>query len=50
MTKAFAKNKATPTRYRAEGMENAVKRAPALPSTKKQPETETGKLLLLAQF
>jgi hypothetical protein len=49
MTRALAKDKATPTRYRAEGIENAVKRASVLlPTTKKQPETETGKLLLLA--
>jgi hypothetical protein len=43
MTKALAKDKATPTRYRAEGMENAMKRAWVLP-TKKEPETEAGKL------
>jgi hypothetical protein len=47
MTKALAKDTATPTGYRAEGMENAVKRAPLLPS-KKQAENETGKLQLLA--
>jgi hypothetical protein len=43
MTKALAKDKATPTRYRAEGIENAIKRARVLP-TKKQPTSESGKL------
>jgi hypothetical protein len=31
MTKAFARNKATPTQYRAEGIQNALKQAPELP-------------------
>jgi hypothetical protein len=43
MTKALAKDKATPTRYRAEGIENALKRAQVLP-TKKKPENKIGKL------
>ena len=41
--KALANDKATPTRYQAEGIENAMKRAWVLP-TKKKPENETGKL------
>ena len=43
MTKALAKDKATPTQYQAEGIENNMKCDQLLP-TKKQPETETGKL------
>jgi hypothetical protein len=43
MTKALAKDKTTPTRYWAERIENAIKRARVLP-TKKKPENDTGKL------
>jgi hypothetical protein len=46
MSKALAKDKATPARYRAEGIENAMKRARFLP-TKKEEENKTCKLQLL---